>query len=341
MRNRLTNIIKQYYEPSDYPALNSQISEWNYTKPLLGLDILDATPVFRNTLVKHIALLSSGANLSIGISDSVPHDPKIVSLLRGLGIPIILNKYNGDLILDCAASFRTSNAKIGYIELTRSGVEKYKEANKPVFVADSGEIKKIETSLGTGESFFRVMSQMGYNDWSGKTLVVCGSGKVGKGIISYGLYKGAKIIVITAPSTISNPNVEVVDYTDRALVRSVINSAYAVVTATGVKDALKDIEINDIPLLANMGIEDEFGFITPSDRVLNNKIAINFKLEEPTHLKYIDATMALHNEGAIYLATNLSLPKTLITPPQNIEERIIKVTKLRGKINEELKAMLY
>ena len=43
-----------------------------------------------------------------------------------------------------------------------------------------------------------------------------------------------------------------------------------------------------------MGVEDEYGETFPADRVLNGKRPLNFLLEEPTQLRYIDATFALH-----------------------------------------------
>lgn len=57
--------------------------------------------------------------------------------------------------------------------------------------------------------------------------------------------------------------------------------------------------MNGPALIANMGVEDEFGPEVPAERVLNAKSPLNFVLEEPTHLKYIDPTMALDNYGAL------------------------------------------
>ena len=56
-------------------------------RPLSGFSVLDATPVFRNTLLKYRALLAAGAELSVGVSDVVAKDPRIVDKLKGMERP--------------------------------------------------------------------------------------------------------------------------------------------------------------------------------------------------------------------------------------------------------------
>lgn len=340
MIEQLKKIIESHYQLEDYPALRFQIEKWSEEKPLLGITVLDATPVYRNTMTKYIALLAAGADLTVGISDVMSHDPDVVRMLREIGLNVVKaesENYSFDLILDCAASFSKSHAQIGYVELTRSGVEVYQSCEKPVFVADSGKIKRIETSLGTGESYFRAMKYFGYNDWMGKKLVVFGSGKVGTGIITYGETLGAELIVVTDPATIQNCNVKIVDYRDRGSIQAELEDAYAVVTATGIKHALNGLIIGSRVILANMGVEDEFGDSATVERVLNYKMPINFVLDEPTHLKYIDATMALHNAGAIYLAEKKGCRGGLMMPPQSMEEELLEITRQNGSISAELK----
>ena len=59
-----------------------------------------------------------------------------------------------DLILDCAGVFAEWIPTYGFVELTRSGVPRYAHSAKPVYIADSGRIKRIETMLGTGRELF-------------------------------------------------------------------------------------------------------------------------------------------------------------------------------------------
>ena len=111
-----------------------------------------------------------------------------------------------DLVLDCAGPFAGLHPKIGFVELTRSGVQYYKDAKKPVFVADSGIVKRIETSLGTGDGYFRALEKLGYGvfgekaqgaGFEGLRLLVFGSGKVGSGIALQGVRRGCCVTVVT------------------------------------------------------------------------------------------------------------------------------------------------
>ena len=348
----LQQSIETHYRPEEYPSLTAQSRIWRTARPLKGVAVLDATPVFRNTLTKYLPLLEAGASLTVGVAAGFPHDPSIVALLEQNGIPILRNSSSNqpapsfDLILDCAAAFSHLEPRLGYVELTRSGVERYSGATRPVFAADSGKIKRIETCLGTGESYYRAMAALGYNQWEGRTLVVFGSGKVGTGIMLYASRLGARIRAVTDPADIS-PRVAsvveaVIDFRDRKAVTQALADADAVVTATGVRNALNGLEevLNrSTALLANMGVEDEFGPGVPAGRVLGRKQPLNFLLEEPTHLKYIETTMALHNEGAVWLATHPAA-SGIVNPPEEIENRLLAITRRDGLIGDEIGLIL-
>lgn len=345
-------LIRSAYRPEEYPALHDQIDRWQKERPLAGLRILDATPIFRNTLVKYRALQVSGALLSVGLSDAIACDPAIVDCIRANGIPVVRpsdpERQAFDLILDCAGAFAGWNPVYGFVELTRSGVPRYAHSSKPVYVADSGRIKRIETMLGTGESYFRAMAQFGYAKWKDRRLVVFGSGKVGSGIVLYAHRHGARISIVTEPQTLSAAirklADEVIDCRDASAVGHAVRGAYAVVTATGHKGAFQECCPEEAwrrseALMANMGVEDEFGPGIPPERVLNEKKTLNFILEEPTHLKYIDATLALHNEGALCLATRPEA-RGLLAPAPETENRLLQVSIREGVAGEEIAQLL-
>jgi adenosylhomocysteinase len=93
---------------------------------------------------------------------------------------------------------------------------------------------------------------------------------------------------------------------DREKVLTALREAWCVVCCTGQAGALAVDEYIDIvrdgkQLMVNMGVEDEWGKNISQSRVLNNKQPLNFILHEPTLLRYIDPTMALHNHGAVEL----------------------------------------
>ncbi len=347
----LTSRIDALYAPCEYPAGRFQAQAWAQSRPLAGCTILDATPVFDNTFTKYVSLLAAGARLLVGVDDVMPANAESVRFLKDAGIPVLTPQeaQKGsfgpiDLVLDCAAAFSNTPARIGYVELTRSGVDKYRFADKPVFVADAGRIKRIETSLGTGESYFRAMRELGHGDFAGKKLVVFGSGKVGSGLIAWAHHYGCKTTVVTRPADITPQTASlaarVIAADDRAAIREAVLEADAVVTATGVAGALREscpaeVFLSSHALIANMGVEDEFGPDVPAERVLEEKRPLNFILHDPTQLRYIDATMALHNAGALYLIEHPQ-EKGLIEPPADIEEALLEVTRRDGTIGREL-----
>ncbi|MCF0159502.1 MAG: adenosylhomocysteinase, partial [Bacteroidaceae bacterium] len=272
----IETLISPYYRENEYPVCCSQAIAWRKNRPFENLTVLDATPIFRNTMVKYKALLAGGARLLVGRATGFPCDEKIVAFLQEIGMPVISSEEAQtepvDVILDCAASFIHWTARLGTVELTRSGVPKYAKKDGPVFVADGGRIKKIETCLGTGESYFRAMAQLGYTGWTGKRLVIFGSGKVGTGLLTYAKKNGAIAIVVTQPASVSDRVRKladaIVNCTDIRAVVNAVSDAHAVVTATGIAGALSHPDlvealIHSPALLANMGVEDEFGAAMP------------------------------------------------------------------------------
>ena len=377
-------ILNDAYEKREYPALSAFFAEWSGTRPFRGLRVLVATPVFRNTLLEYRALIAGGADLVVGVAGGMPCDPGIVEVLRGNGIPVIglqealemESSCRGfDLVLDCAGQFSACHPRFGFVELTRSGVQFYEKCEHPVYVADSGVVKRIETCLGTGEGYVRALAQLGYDFESGDSLssgtdgapsagkkfVVFGSGKVGQGIVLQLLRSGADVHVVTDCSRGANPfldanGVPVTDCNDLDAVASLVRGADFVVTATGVKGALDRPQVVEALLasgavLANMGVEDEYGPGVPASRVLAEKKPLNFILEEPTHLKYIDASLALHaalgelllqEGGAVYGKEGAGANKNAgpQDPPSELEQRILSMTMQDGLIGAEIAEMM-
>lgn len=348
LTDQIEVLVAGRYVEQEYPALREQTARWRASRPLDGLEILDATPIFHNTLLKHLALLAAGARLTLGVSRRLPNDAALLGRLAATGIPFEREESADpgtyDLVLDCAGAFSGRQARIGYAELTRSGARAYARCPRPVFMADEGIIKQIETCLGTGESYLRAMRTLGYGEWKGKKLVVFGSGKVGTGIILQAFRAGARVHVVTDPGTADGRvracAEEIADYRDRSAVARALEGAYAVVTATGVPHALEgripaEALVGSDTLLANMGVEDEYGPSIPDERVLERKAPLNFMLEEPTLLRYIDATMALHNEGALYMALR-PRPAGPLLPPEETERKLLDITRREGLIGPEL-----
>ena len=409
-----SSVLDEAYLPNEYPALAALEAEWAVKRPFDGLRVLVATPIYRNTMTQYRALLAGGATLLVGFSGM--NDREIVEFLKDNDVPVVTPaemleaESRGefvDLVLDCAGPFAGLHPKIGFVELTRSGVQYYKDAEKPVYVADSGIVKRIETSLGTGDGYFRALEKLGFaktvfddsgnesgKNFEGRRLLVFGSGKVGSGIALQGVRRGCNVTVVTdlsrsdaqnsanpadsatsltdktpvasasadsatpdseasekmpagdfSPILLQN-GVEVVDCHDYEVVSSLIYASDFVVTATGVKNALAAPELQEpllstTAILANMGVEDEYGEAIPAERVLNAKGPLNFILEEPTHLKYIDTSLALHAALAELLVQEAGEGGSgLRYPPEELEQRILSIAIQDGIIGPEICDML-
>ena len=320
----------------DYPALSAQTARWREERPLEGLRVLCGTPLFLNTTAQFAALLSGGADLEVVYSDDLGYDPSLPDFLRAVGIPVHYGADQAaasgavyDAVLDCGALNRALPVRLGYCELTRSGVNAY-EANppdKPVFAADSGRIKTIETVLGTGDGCLRGLRHVGI-DPDGKTVLLFGHGRVGKGI-EHALTNAGASIRIADPAQ------------GRPFVPSMLDGVDLVVTATGILHALAPFApllLASGAVLVNMGADDEFGPDVPPERAVNGKRPVNFLLEEPTATRYIDPTLALHNAGILELARAQDGSGILI-PPGELEDAILADVRAAGVINAELDAL--
>lgn len=344
MNRELRAFLLEAYSPEDFPCLYQQWEDWEETKPLAGKRILDATPIFRNTLLKHEALMSAGAELVLGVHPQIPHDPEILKLLPQFQIEATDSpRGNFDLVLDCGGYFSFLQPRLGVCELTRTGWQAYKDSSLPVFLADAGKLKAMETSLGTGDGFFRAMAQLcDMQDWKGRHCVLIGYGKVGYGIASAILRAGARLTVIDLPEVEQKipDGVQFISSIDRAGVEQLLMDCFVAVTAigqAGVVQSLCDAKkvSSSAAYFANMGMEDEWGEGFARERILNDKSPLNFILSEPTRVNYIEAVMALHNAGALELCKK-SYPGGISVPPCELEEALLERILSAGCIHDEV-----
>lgn len=340
---KIRNFLSSYYTPEEWPTLLWQAEEWSQSRPLEGLRVLDGTPLYRNTLGKFMALLAAGAEVWVPERPGMPYDAAIMQMLPELGIrkaPRSMDDF--DMVLDCSGQFCELHPRLGFAELTRTGVHRYVHPHHPVILADSGRIKRIETVLGTGESFFRALAQLGHTDLAGKPLLIVGFGKVGRGVLYYALKNKMLVCVadVVDKSAELPGNVAFIDANDADTLNAAIAASWCTVTVTGHIAALRrvlrpSVVVPSPALLANLGVEDEYGAVIPENRVLNQKKPLNFMLEEPTSMRFIETTMALHNACALELLT-ADLPHSCLLPPPDVEERLLNVACSRGLIGEDI-----
>ena len=341
----IRSFLNGRYSVQEYPALQYQFERWSQEKPLLGKKILDGTPVFANTMLKYINLLAAGAELTVGYSDSIPYDPAVIDFLQSIGVDCSWNCTDVerfDVILDCNGVYRDLRPRYGFTELTRSGSYRFAGRSDAVVNVDDSRIKAIETCLGTGEGFLRAMNHLNYQV-SGKKIAVLGCGKVGRGVVFYAGRAGAKVTGVDDPALVKNlVGGDFISRFERAKVLQLLLDADIIVTATGQALALADDDFINIilqssKLVVNMGVEDEFGPAVPADRVLNAKQPLNFILNEPTLLRYIDPTMALHSHGALELIQS-EYKGGLRRPDKAIHDEYWQIVEKNGLIAEELAA---
>lgn len=341
---RILEDLSSFYRQEEFPVLLHQYETWSGSRPLHGLRLIDASPVFRNTCAKYAALLAAGAELTAAVSPVMPHDPEIVSLLAAYGIPVVeAQRAEGpyDVVMDCAGALCRVPSRRGYVELTRSGARHYAHCTQPVWMVDAGKIKQIETCLGTGESFFRALDALGIESGPGRTLVVVGYGKVGRGIVLHALGRRLNVIVADVEQKpLPAPSVSFIHATDGKTLSGAVKRAFCAVTATGRRHALSGLVDPAVihssgVLLANMGVEDEWGPEIPKERLLNGGRPLNFILLDPTQMCYIDPPLALHNQGAVEVAAGRAAPG-LFPPPPEMEEAFLCLIRSRGSVPPEM-----
>ena len=268
-------------------------------------------------------------------SDELGYDPAIPDFLAGIGLKLCHGAEEAaacgpfDAVLDCSALNRNISARLGYCELTRSGVHVYESEppDKPVFAADSGRIKSIETVLGTGDGCLRGLRHIGV-DPAGKTALLFGHGRVGRGI-EYALTRAGATVRIVDPAQ------------GHVFTPALLNGADLVIAATGIRDALApyaQLLLNSGALLVNMGADDEFGSGIPPECAVNRKRPVNFMLPEPTSTRYIDPTLALHNAGILELMRSDGAPG-IVMPSDPLEDSILADVRAAGVINNEIDAL--
>lgn len=325
------------FNPKDFPLLTKQKEKLRKEKSLLGYSIIHNCPLFMNCICKIEPLLLSGANVTVTNPNFCSPDKTAVDLLKRAGVEVELNKNNlknsrFDFTLDTAADLKDIvNTTLGIVELTRTGAILYKEKKDiPILSVDNSRIKAIEDFYGTGESFIRALQFLTGKNVSDFSFLLFGFGKVGKGIAHHILKKTDNIYIVE-----KNPQVlkkalrkglkgYLIDQKEDLESLLKMNKVDCVVTATGFENVISDHFSSDPfrgKVLANMGAEDEFGYKFNKSQCLNQKMPINFALNDPTKMMYLDPSLYAHNLG-IFLILDGKIGNGLHEIPKSIDQEI-------------------
>ena len=96
-----------------------------------------------------------------------------------------------------------------------------------------------------------------------------------------------------------------------ALIQNTAKNVFCLITATGQHHVLSQWLSSAIcpqALIANMGVADEIGPNFTNEKILCDRMAINFSLKHPTLLHFIDPIFYAHNLGAQLLIENKPVP---------------------------------
>lgn len=220
----LRDAYEQHIPLKDRYCLHQLETDWEQRKPLKGKTILVNIHLTRITLALVEALFISGADVEVTVSpELVAHQNALQPLLaaRIPFLPVIPDekkKNYYDLVYDCGAGMKDIIPNLGMVELTHTSPEIYNTMPFPVITVDPSKTKAIETGLGTGDSFVRVIHHLARqsiaalvlnwkalngnsphhrlylttllslvqvdNLFSKNKFMIFGFGKVGKGIVS-------------------------------------------------------------------------------------------------------------------------------------------------------------
>ncbi|WP_058498826.1 hypothetical protein [Legionella gratiana] len=338
MQNALIKFF-QTYSKNEAPFMHQQLADWRATRPLLGLRILHHVPVVPNTLLKIACLLEAGADILVtNPSDFCQAHPKAVSSLKEANIsyverPLSLIGEKFDLYFDCGAQLYQflGSPKIGAIELTGSGDHFYRNQNLdfPVISIDRTLTKQLETVFGCAESSHMALMKLTGIIPSETSWIIFGFGKIGRGVAYFCSQNKIPVVVVDVCEKqrvlAQNLGIKAINPKNGNELERALIDANIVITATGKKAILNDYPHSWFSgkILANLGVYDEFGPHFSEDEVLNHKMPVNFVLEDPTPMKYIDPEFYIHNLASLMLLHE-KLVNGVHEIPKDLDQSIIQ-----------------
>jgi len=300
------------FQADEIPFLHQAKARLRRARPYEGLKVLHNVPLTLESLHKVHALLLGGAEVTVSSPSFMEPKGDAVEILRTAGVPVVLDgelPKDVDVMLDCAGELLDRiRPRIGAVELTGTGTQRYAAKTcltYPVISVDQSSVKDLEALLGTGDGFVRAFEELAGESVAGRSVVVFGFGKVGQGIAHALAPRTRKITVVEPDQTrlerARNWKLSGVCARDVRAVEAAVGEAFVVVTATGRNHAISDHYAAEpfrrAGYLANMGGEDEFGPAFTDTEIMVGKKPINFAIDHPTKIRYLDPVFHAHNLG--------------------------------------------
>jgi adenosylhomocysteinase len=275
-------------------------------RPFVGLRVALGHPLVWNSLILADAVVSGGGEIAIAHPFRSRSTEQVEAALRACGTPTLTvdaAAMAADAYIDVNAVLGRARAPLFATEITRTGVEYYRDIACPMLSADDTRAKRIEASLGMGDSFVRAFEAFqGCGRLRGLRIVQFGFGKIGRGVAIAARRAGAQITMIDIDVD-ALANARAFGYlaipgNDCVAVREALRDCDAVVAVTGIGGSVgRSVPTHELltadPVLVNMGADDEFGPGIPPERVLGGKgVPPNFHLDTPTLNRYIDPSLA-------------------------------------------------
>ena len=289
----------------DMPIFKHLIPYYDNKKPFTGLHIIIAHVLVPNTLPLIACVKLGGAKVTV-IPSTPAYKQEVIEILDKVDCKVDFDLKSAsafDYAFDVGGIFADSLPKFGVIEVTRSGVHKYKPKSNEIVIisADDSKCKLLETFIGNPQStllaferFIGDPNQILQN----KTLAVIGFGKIGRGIAR--LFKSyCSILVCDINDGVlvkaKKMNFKTFKITnDKQRNYENVNHVDFVISCTGFANTITDhFQKLTNPILINLGNYDEFGSNYSSiDVFMSKDRPFNFNNDPPTANRYIDPILA-------------------------------------------------
>ncbi|EKE00931.1 MAG: hypothetical protein ACD_21C00250G0004 [uncultured bacterium] len=318
INHAMFNEVWGRFDSQHIPFLTRLKQKMETSQPYKGLKIFHNIPLTFETVIKVDSLLLGGADVVVSGVSVISPNKAAMGFLERANVKVDLDKkIDGgfNAYLDCGAELLNFPApSLGTVELTQTGSVIYRDHpiphSYPVISIDDSPLKHLET-IGTGHSCVEAVSKLTKQPIDNKKFMVFGYGKVGRGIVKALKNYTNEVVVVESDqkliNTLAKMNLNVINASSVGDIKRELADTHCVITATGKKGCVSEIlDREDLAgiHLANAGVEDEFGAKFTTDDVLYAKQPVNFSLDVPTVLHYLDPVLYAHNIALDLLIAN-------------------------------------